>query len=379
MEAAFEDATAGESATPPPAGVLAEGEAGAPSATDDAGSVASADSETGVQATAAEEAPAAGESADAVPSAEAPAAEATAAEAQPEASDAAQVAAEARRFDRDDNSYPPVDLDNHFFDRSSHHGDAHEEEEERDPRMALKRTAHVVQRRAQLTKYVKIAVASASVLCLAALVKVAVARSADDRGAQHGSTTVAAAQQAPLPAKTTLPASDPAPAQAAPAAQPAAAAPAQPVETAAVAPAAAPAATDTVAQAAQGGAQPTPPATAAAGDVPANTAAPNAAQAADNAAAGAAPAAAPAAEPDPKAAAKEKNTCRIALERGKLADAIEAGEKSVALDPTDAEAWLILGAAYQEKGNMKDARRCYHACITEGKRGPKYECMAMPH
>jgi Flp pilus assembly protein TadD len=51
----------------------------------------------------------------------------------------------------------------------------------------------------------------------------------------------------------------------------------------------------------------------------------------------------------------------------------------VALDPTDGEAWLILGAAYQEKGDMKNARRSYKACLEQGKRGPKYECAAMPH
>ena len=91
------------------------------------------------------------------------------------------------------------------------------------------------------------------------------------------------------------------------------------------------------------------------------------------------PADAPPAEPDPVAAAKEKNTSRNALERGKLGDAIESGERAVALDPTDAEAWLILGAAYQEKGDQKNARRSFKSCLEQSKRGPKYECAAMPH
>ncbi|MBS2018450.1 MAG: hypothetical protein JST00_36635 [Deltaproteobacteria bacterium] len=78
-----------------------------------------------------------------------------------------------------------------------------------------------------------------------------------------------------------------------------------------------------------------------------------------------------------KTALEEKVVSRRALERGKLNDAIEAGERSVALDATDGEAWLLLGAAYQEKGNMKDARRCYAACLKEGKRGPVNECRAM--
>lgn len=93
---------------------------------------------------------------------------------------------------------------------------------------------------------------------------------------------------------------------------------------------------------------------------------------------------APAAEPpkevvaaDPEAAKADKKIAQKALERGKLADAIEAGERSVAADPTDSEAWLILGASYQEKGKIAEAKRCYRACIEQGKRGPKGECAAM--
>jgi Flp pilus assembly protein TadD len=66
----------------------------------------------------------------------------------------------------------------------------------------------------------------------------------------------------------------------------------------------------------------------------------------------------------------------VALERGRVAVAIAAGERSVALDPGDGEAWLILGAAYQQKGSTADARRCYRACV-EAERGPKGECAAM--
>ena len=97
---------------------------------------------------------------------------------------------------------------------------------------------------------------------------------------------------------------------------------------------------------------------------------------------------APGAEPEPpkaatatagKTALEEKTDARRKLERGNLADAIAAGERSVALDPQDGEAWLLLGAAYQEKGNNADARRCYKACISEGKRGPLGECRAMVH
>lgn len=113
------------------------------------------------------------------------------------------------------------------------------------------------------------------------------------------------------------------------------------------------------------------------------------AQAAPAAAAPAAPepstASAPAAIP-PTAAAPavaggdavaDKKEARKQLERGKAAAAIEAGERSVASDPTDGEAWLILGAAYQQAGKLGEARRCFTSCSKEAKRGPVGECRAM--
>jgi Flp pilus assembly protein TadD len=273
------------------------------------------------------------------PRAETPVAFATTDEAPPEAEVPHTVP-------RDDSSYPPVDLDNHFFDGHSHSRPSYPpvDAEERDPRMALKLTPEVARRRADLSRYVKFAVAAASALCLAALVKVAVAHNSDDSGTVRRATT-AAALAAPVQAPV-QPVVAPTPTQAAetPPTPP-------PVETQA---AAVPA---------------TPP--------PVETAAAAVAPPADTATAAPAPTEAP--ELDPKAAAKEKNTARTLLERGKNADAIEAGERSVALDPTDGEAWLILGAAYQEKGDMKNARRSYKACLEQGKRGPKYECAAMPH
>jgi Flp pilus assembly protein TadD len=261
----------------------------------------------------------------------------------------------------DDASVPPVDIDNHFFDRMGHHSDPLLEVEERDARALLKATPVVAQRRAQLARYVKFAVAASSVLCLAALVKVAVAHNATDDGVRR---PVAAAHAAPVQTvatvETAAPAAPPAATQEAPAAPPAetAAPAAEPVATAA--PTAAPA---------EPPAAPAEPTAAVAPTAAPEAKDPPAVAAAD----------APPPELDPKAALKEKNACRSSLERGKLADAIEAGERSVALDPTDAEAWLILGASYQEKGDMKNARRSYKACLDQGKRGPKYECAAMPH
>lgn len=75
-------------------------------------------------------------------------------------------------------------------------------------------------------------------------------------------------------------------------------------------------------------------------------------------------------------AADEKKIARAALERGRVQDAIEAAERSVDFDPTDAEAWLILGAGYLEKGRSADARKAFQSCSKEAKRGPVGECRA---
>ena len=70
----------------------------------------------------------------------------------------------------------------------------------------------------------------------------------------------------------------------------------------------------------------------------------------------------------------DKNDALEALEQGKLEDAIAAGERATHLDPTDADAWRILGAAYQNQGNVIAARRCYRACTESATRGDTREC-----
>lgn len=84
---------------------------------------------------------------------------------------------------------------------------------------------------------------------------------------------------------------------------------------------------------------------------------------------------------DPALRAKEalrlREVSRSALERGRIKESLDAGESSVALEPADAEAWLVLGAAYQQAGNAVDARRCFRACVDKGKRGPREECASM--
>jgi tetratricopeptide (TPR) repeat protein len=78
-----------------------------------------------------------------------------------------------------------------------------------------------------------------------------------------------------------------------------------------------------------------------------------------------------------KTAKEEKVEARKALERGKAQLAIEAGERSVALDPTDGEAWLLLGAAYMDRGKPVEARKAFASCVKQGKKGPMGECSAM--
>jgi hypothetical protein len=254
-------------------------------------------------------------------------------------------------------STPPAELDHHFFSARPVHVELHPEPERTDPRIAHRHSAFAMERRKHFAKYVKIAVGVAAVVCLAAVGKVMLvhdapgtAAYAEERPTQTATATAAANPPPPAPAVSEAPSA--ATAQAAePAPSPhASQEPAAPAESASAAAAAASAA-PSAAPSASAATEPVPSAAASASDE----------------------------EParDPKEALKAKNTARGALERGALAAAIEAGEKSVSLDPTDAEAWLLLGAAYQEKGDMKDARRCYKSCLSEGKRGSKADCAAM--
>ncbi len=76
-------------------------------------------------------------------------------------------------------------------------------------------------------------------------------------------------------------------------------------------------------------------------------------------------------------ATQAKQDAEKALEKGHAAQAIEAGERAVALDPTDAEAWLILGAGYDQRGAFAQARRCFATCAKVATRGPRRECAAL--
>ncbi len=213
-----------------------------------------------------------------------------------------------------------------------------------DAKVARKLAPEVVQRRTRLAKYVTWAVGGAGALCVVALVRAFAAPHASAIAEVKPASALVAANETPVTKEATRERErEPEAKQpAAPAAEPMPA-PAEPQKAEAPAVAAEqPAAEAPAAEAPSAKAEEAKPT-----------------------------------ELDPKAAAAEKSTARRALENGKLQTAIEAGEKSVALDPTDGEAWLLLGAAYQEKGRIADARRCYTACVKQGKRGPLNECSAM--
>ncbi len=281
----------------------------------------------------------------------------------------------------DDASVPPMgDLDAHFFESASPFA---AEPEVRNPRLMAVRSAAAQRRRAHFARYVIGAVGVSLALCVAALVKASVSRAYEEGGGHTSAPAVQTmttvtfmpavqtmASATPPPAVQQVASADPTPpaTMAAPpseAPSPVASQPVGPValpETPPVAP------SDRVAPPAASG----PEVSAAATAVAPPTAAAEGAHARD-------PAAAPAL--DPAATAKEalgaRESARTELGRGRARDAIVAGERSVSLDPTDGEAWLILGAAYQQKGDMAEARRCYKACLAQGKRGPKSECGAM--
>ncbi len=76
------------------------------------------------------------------------------------------------------------------------------------------------------------------------------------------------------------------------------------------------------------------------------------------------------------AAVEAKRAAATALAAGQVVEAIEAGEHAVALDPTDAETWLILGAGYDQRGAPAEARRCFASCVRFATHGPRSECSA---
>jgi cytochrome c-type biogenesis protein CcmH/NrfG len=81
---------------------------------------------------------------------------------------------------------------------------------------------------------------------------------------------------------------------------------------------------------------------------------------------------------DAVASREKTNESQAKLEHGAVKASIDLGEEAVKLDPTSARAWLVLGAAYQQRGDIKNAWRCYHACVDRGTEGKdRAECASM--
>jgi TPR repeat len=249
------------------------------------------------------------------------------------------------------------------------------------PKRTALELAKVQARRRYLMRYVAGAVGVAALIGLAAVVRVTTTRdaSAADRFVQTQPMSAAIAAPA-LPAEPAI-AAEPVVASAAPSDPTIAAVPATGSTIAAAPAIGSIAESDTTAPA------PETSATAPSAIEPAHaeaTAAEAMEDRADTADAVEAPPAetAPAkaaqiSKDDVRAAGEAKRRSQRALERGHLSAAVEAGRQSIALDPTDADAWLILGAAYQEQGHYAQARRCFSRCSKRAKRGARGECRAL--
>jgi Flp pilus assembly protein TadD len=303
------------------------------------------------------------------------------AEVSPGVTGAAETSTKSLEADKVEASAPaaaPADLDDRFFaegvqsereafSRKSHGAPA-QEEEEIDPKILLKMHPVVRARREKNMSYVKWAVLAAVIIGLGGFMK--------HRMSQQGDQEAAAAEVEeykkthPPGSRTDNPPAEPAATQA-PAAVQAAAAPAEPPPPAAATAPAEPAVTPGA-----------PGAPAVADGMQANAGGPiGKAAAAETkpgeatvASASAPPAAAEAPLAPAKTAAQEKRDCQVFLDRGSNGAAIAAGQRSVSLDASDGEAWLLLGAALQVTGRNGEAKRAYSSCVKQGTHGPIGDC-----
>jgi tetratricopeptide (TPR) repeat protein len=276
---------------------------------------------------------------------------------------------------------PSAEFDQRFFDHGeraaaeAHAASLHDvsDLDNYDEKLALKHTPEAIAKRALFGRYIMFGIAVIAVLGLYGVYRARATKTADPDDMPVVVTVVP-----PQPTPSAVP-PPPAVAKADPSAAPLA-------SGAAAAPAAsgsAVAASD-IPPAPSGSAWVTAPAASA---PPGGSAAAEVASAAPGGAPGSVtgitlPAAVPGpgAEPtadEKKEAAKDKRSCQSFLDQGAFAKAVEAGEKSVSLDPTDGDAWLLLGAAYQAMGKTAEARRSFSSCVAEGKRGQIGECRSM--
>jgi hypothetical protein len=79
----------------------------------------------------------------------------------------------------------------------------------------------------------------------------------------------------------------------------------------------------------------------------------------------------------PADARAAKRTAQRAIDRGDAVGAIDAAQQSLELDDSDAETWLILGAAQLQRGAQRDARESFASCVRKATHGDKGECRAL--
>jgi Flp pilus assembly protein TadD len=63
-----------------------------------------------------------------------------------------------------------------------------------------------------------------------------------------------------------------------------------------------------------------------------------------------------------------------ALRNGTLVKAVDLARQAVSANPSDAEAWLTLGAAYQATGDSASARQAYQSCVERARTADVGEC-----
>jgi hypothetical protein len=72
-----------------------------------------------------------------------------------------------------------------------------------------------------------------------------------------------------------------------------------------------------------------------------------------------------------------KLEARRLLASGKLKEAVSAARTALAADPTDAETYLLLGAALQDTGHWDESVIVFGSCMQNAKRGPLGDCRAL--
>ncbi len=82
-------------------------------------------------------------------------------------------------------------------------------------------------------------------------------------------------------------------------------------------------------------------------------------------------------ELNPEGGAALAELARLMLARNHTREAAELAERATAIDPTNALAWVTLGAARQARGDRQGARQAYQNCAKLGKGRYVSECRAM--